>query len=505
MAIIAYPLNDIDYTAEAAQSYFAPRTAGVFSLGKDYVVSSAGGMDLTVSTGRGWMKPSEFTGFSVVSTEPTALTVAESHPTMDRYDRVVLRYDKGANTVEILLVQGTAATEAKVPDIQRTESIYELGLATIHVIKSTLEITADDIKDTRDDVSVCGVVGNDWTGGNSILKIVFPSDYVGNPYTISGGENEVISGTVPESMLVETPIASQNTTYIVACENPEGIQEKDSIDIGPYYGIYEREFSGIGPASPDFASNDWNTIAQAVKDGTAESLWAVGDSKPIRLQGNVLSINVSSLEVAVFILGFNHNKELEGDKLLHLQIGKIDDKIVAFCDASYGFSAGLGSLILNAASSGLFYGGNLWRNVCGNDTPATSPLPDSMMSALPEELRAVMRPAVKYSLEQDASGDWKGYTGHESLMSIFAVTEVNPDYARTEEKSYCQQYDYYKSGNNYITYAHDNLGTAKDFWTRSAYKDAAYSYYALRLSPGGSTTSTISTASYGFVPIIFVG
>lgn len=448
MAIIAYPLNNIDYDAEDAQSYFAPRTAGIFSLGKDYVVSSAGGMEMTVSTGRGWMKPSEFTGFSVVSTEPTTLTVAESHPTMDRYDRVVLRYDKGANTVEILIVQGTPATDAKAPDIQRTDSIYELGLAVVHVPAGALELTADNIEDTRKYTDVCGIASNDWTGGQSIITATFDDALAGKVYTVLGPEEETIVREVPDGLVDSFSVAHQNASYEISIDNIDPV----TVVIGPYYGEYTAD---VFYESPDYYdslnSASWATISKHSKDGTAPSIYAVGDYKEIELSGKIINLGVQGMKIVTFILGFNHNSSIEGENLIHFGSCKLGDQLGAILDNEYGTfvtdKPGFRMNITKASEGGW---ADCWafENLCGNGSDPASPKENTILASLPENLRAVLREMNKpYQYVRYINGTRVYIYIVSCYISFLCKYEMTGGYVYPEESGKFQEYDYFKSGN----------------------------------------------------------
>ena len=47
----------------------------------------------------------------------------------------------------------------------------------------------------------------------------------------------------------------------------------------------------------------------------------VGDTKEIILNGIVGSCELSNYQTRAFIIGINHNAELEGNNLIHLQVG----------------------------------------------------------------------------------------------------------------------------------------------------------------------------------------
>ena len=147
-------------------------------------------------------------------------------------------------------------------------------------------------------------------------------------------------------------------------------------------------------------SNTWDAIKAASDTGNAASVWSVGDTKNIKINGKVGNFTFSNLSIDTFIVGFNHNSSLEGNSKIHFQIGKISNKLVGLCDGSYGSSvSGSGYFSMNTYRSN--FGG--WKScymrntLLGNDTTPSSPTANSMLAALPPDLRAVMKPVTKYT------------------------------------------------------------------------------------------------------------
>lgn len=169
MAIIAYPLNNITYSAEDAQTYFSFRQSGIESAAEDYVPTAGTGMQVTISAGLAWMRPAKFTGFSVASTAAVAVSIDESHPSLDRIDRIVLQYSYTSNACQIVAKTGTPASSPTAPAITRDSSVYELGLCTVLVEAGVLSISDEAVTDTRSDPDVCGIID---AGGDTAVQSV---------------------------------------------------------------------------------------------------------------------------------------------------------------------------------------------------------------------------------------------------------------------------------------------------------------------------------------------
>ena len=158
MAVITYPLNGIEYTAENAETYFCTRASGVYSADNNFALSIASASKITIGQGIAWIKDGTFAGKSVVSTENINIDVPIADGSLNRKDRVVLRFDKSTNASTIVLKAGTPATNAEAPSITRDGTVYELGLYIINVPAASTAIQTKNISSTMLDETVCGVM-----------------------------------------------------------------------------------------------------------------------------------------------------------------------------------------------------------------------------------------------------------------------------------------------------------------------------------------------------------
>lgn len=112
-------------------------------------------------------------------------------------------------------------------------------------------------------------------------------------------------------------------------------------------GVPKQFYSGIS-CDPVLNNNTWEQISQASKAGQAGSIWAIGDTKDIVINGTVGSSQFNNLTISAFILGFKHNEGKEGKNLTHFAIGKIGGKQVSLIGKEYDMSAyGTGSFVMN--------------------------------------------------------------------------------------------------------------------------------------------------------------
>ena len=248
------------------------------------------------------------------------------------------------------------------------------------------------------------------------------------------------------------------------------------------------------------SDNDWATIRQVSSAGQGANYWAVGDMKPITINGKVGNTTFSNLTINVFILGFNHNASREGNNRIHFQIGKIGTTPVALCDAQYN-SGQSGNGYFNWNPNNSNNGG--WKScykrttLYGNSGTPTSPVSNSLMAALPSDLRAVMQPVTKYTDNvANGSGNVQGNV-NTTTDYLFDLAEFEVFgtryYANTYEQNYQLQYDYYKAGNSKVAYKHSAVSTAVWWGLRSPFY-TNYSYFMIVWTDGnyGSTSASPS-------------
>lgn len=164
MAINSYFFNAIKdgqgnydrlYNAEDVTHYLDKVVgSGVFPNPSTQLQVRAGtGMEIIVNEGQGWIN-----GHKIVNTADLNLEVSAADVLMGRIDRVIFYTDSTERTMGIEILEGTPAVRPVAPALTRSDSRYEMCLATISVNKGITAITDSLITDTRADSSVCGWV-----------------------------------------------------------------------------------------------------------------------------------------------------------------------------------------------------------------------------------------------------------------------------------------------------------------------------------------------------------
>ena len=251
-------------------------------------------------------------------------------------------------------------------------------------------------------------------------------------------------------------------------------------------------------------SNSWATIKAVSDAGQGANYWDVGDTKAITINGTVGATSFSNLSINVFILGFNHNASREGTNRIHFKIGKIGSTQVGLCDSQYGNYTGTsGCFTMNTSNtnSGGWANCHMRKTVLGSDASPTSPRANTLLAALPADLRAVMKPITKYSDNTGGGSNTASYvtstTDYLPLLSEFEIQGTR-SYANSAEQNYQQQYEYYRAGNSKVHYKHNATGTAAYAWCRSVY--ATNSGYFCLVYANGSANGYPASISWAVAP-----
>ena len=284
------------------------------------------------------------------------------------------------------------------------------------------------------------------------------------------------------------------------------------------------------------ALNDqtWAEIRQVSDAGQGSSYWSVGDRKAVLVNGTVGTLAVNQT-LYVYILGFNHNSAKEGNGI---QFGTFKTALsggtdVCLVDGSYNSYKTDGSKIFNMNHWGNYnYGGwkacDLRYDILGStnkapvnygkaratsdtgyDAPtntATSPVANTLMAALPADLRAVMKPITKYTDNKGNSSDVAAnVTSSLDYLPLLAEQEIfggNRTYSNQYEKNSQVQYAYYSAGNSKVKYRHSATGSTAYWWERSP----GYDYYSgfCVVSTSGNANGLSARHSGGLAPAFMV-
>ncbi len=289
----------------------------------------------------------------------------------------------------------------------------------------------------------------------------------------------------------------------------------------------------VSVVKPSVANSTWDDIKAISDAGTAASYFAPGDTKSITLNGTVGTLALNNLAVDVFILGINHNASREGSNRIHWALGKISGTQVALCDKGYGSSYTDGTKYFNMnhwgnANYGGWKGCDLRYDILGSTNKApsgygsspqtnrvgydptnydivNSPVANTLMAALPQALRKVMKTVTKYTdntgnANQNSSSAVTTSVDYIFLLSEFEVYAAKT-YANDYEKNYQAQYDYFKAGNAKDMYKHDARTTR--VWARL--RSADYHYHTTFAVVGAGAGGGVASAAACWSGGVFAG
>ena len=258
--------------------------------------------------------------------------------------------------------------------------------------------------------------------------------------------------------------------------------------------------------------NSWEIIRYISDIDQAANYWSVGDAKGIFLTGDVGDgFSTNALLVYAFIVGFNHNAELEGEKRIHFQIGKStpSGSDVCLCDSAYGTTlpstVGLGAYfyMITSSNSGGWEASFMRNTILGTDINSSG---NTLVHALPEELRSTMKSVQKYSNNTGSTNYGAKITATTDYLFLPSEFEVFGTHisASSLEQNYQKQYDYYSAGNSKIKYKHSDISAAVKYWLRSCYGISDYNALYLAINSDGTMGDGSIRTSFGIAPMFCV-
>ena len=291
--------------------------------------------------------------------------------------------------------------------------------------------------------------------------------------------------------------------------------------VGNYQASAQVSVTAI-VVSPVLSENSAATIRAIADRDLGASYWAVGDTYPVPLNGTVGTVQYDNLTVWAYILGFNHNPDREGEHLIHFggfKTAQTDGVNICLDDSHYdeGSTGGEKWFNMNHSSdtnSGGWKGCDMRYDILGNtdmdngeptNTCATDPISGTLMAAFPADLRAVMRPATKYTDNTGGGGDDpSNVTATQDYLPLLAEYEVQGSITEANyyEQKYQTQYAYYANGNSKIKYRQTSPGSAAVWWCRSPDENTSSRFCYVRTN--GGATSEGANWSRGVSPAFFI-
>lgn len=269
--------------------------------------------------------------------------------------------------------------------------------------------------------------------------------------------------------------------------------------------------------------NSWAAIRSVSEEGVGSNYWSVGDCKAITINGTVGTQSVKGT-YGVYIIGFNHN-DATGIDFGTFKTALSGGTDICLVDGTYNNYSTNGTKYFNMnhgsnSTAGGWKGCDLRYDVLGstdtNDKNATvmttiKPVANTLMAALPSDLRAVMKPMTIYTDNTDTSTSTAHHvTTSVDYLPLLAEYEIfgTRTYANSAEKNYQAQYAYYSAGNSKVKYRHSTTSSTAWWWERSpVYNSSSTSLpvsFFCTVSPSGGAQSNQPKNSGGIAPIFRV-
>lgn len=233
-------------------------------------------------------------------------------------------------------------------------------------------------------------------------------------------------------------------------------------------------------------------IKSIAQSGQAANVWSVGDKIGITINGIVGALDIKGTYYA-FIIGFNHNANIEGNNTIHFQFGKTSSGTdIAFVDNAYNSTTSSASFIMRstATNSGGWAASYMKNTIC-----------TQFLAAIPAEWQNVIKSCTKYSDNTGGGSNTASYvTATQDKIWLLAEYEAMGvrSYANNAELLYQKQYSYYQNGNLRIKFKHHSSNATCDWWLRSVAASNSTSFRNVGID--NSAWSNPANKSLGFSP-----
>ena len=408
-----------------------------------------------------------------------------------------------AATLTVTAAPGATVTSALPTGKAYTATADDTGTAQVKLKRSGTYTVSAHKDDAESDTAAVSVTenGGAYTATVHFCRLVLTAP-IGSAITASCGDatlTATITGSDETGSVTLYPPTLGRWT-ITATKGDDSTSEAIN---ATEYKDYTLTLDYVNPV---LDKNEWKVIKKVADADKGANYWAVGDTKRITLNGKVGATTISNLKVDAFIIGFNHNSGKEGSNRIHFLLGKIGGKFVGLVDSYYdpsGYATTSGAFTMNTSdtNSGGWAKTQMRSTVLGAASDPTNPTANTLLAALPADLRAVMKSVTKYTDNTGGgSNSASAVTATTDYLWLLAEFEVfgSRTYANSSEPSSQAQYEYFKAGNSKIAYKHSAAETAAAWRLRSP--TYANANYFCAVDSGGGAYSCSAYRSLALVP-----
>lgn len=320
-------------------------------------------------------------------------------------------------------------------------------------------------------------LGTSWTGTGPYTQVV----------TVAEADADSKVDLQPDATIIQKLIDAGTTAlYIV---NDNGVFSAVAIGSAPTESLTIQctiTKTAAPPPPPVISSvlneNSWDTIKWASKHSVGQNYWAVGDCKQVTMNGKVSDgLTLTNYTAWVYIIGFNHNAEKEGNGIAFqgfktAQTGGVD---ICLVDSDYS----------NSKTSGTWFNMNNTNTNSGGWEASlmrknVMPL---IKAAFTADLQAVIKPSTIFTAPNSGN---IALTATQDEIFLLAEYEVfgTHYFASTQEPNYLKQYSYYSAGNSKVKYQHNATSIDAAWWERSPDSSSSFGFCLVDIdgSAGGN-------------------
>ena len=334
--------------------------------------------------------------------------------------------------------------------------------------------------------------------GNGIVELTWedPKDKYATPEGEAMEDTDQLVSTWAYTRIVRkvglAPTGPNDGTIVLESAVRDQYKETPFTDSGLtnglnyYYGAYAYNTDGVPSEGnikfvmvgyyAELNLNTWDQIAKASADGMASSIWSVGDTKTIHMEGTFIGngpgITVSvNMDCNVFITDFNHNPTREISGISFQGFKTLDGKDFALYPEN-GSSVVLPGYFSHGIYNNYSREASVWSESTmrytalggAGDLNPLNPNSNTIMNILPLDLRQQLKKMSVYSWHfggfEEKTEDWL------ILYSEYEYSGSNNYSDYISEGDYQTQYQYYANGNSPIKYKNQTT-TAANHWTRT--------------------------------------
>ena len=329
--------------------------------------------------------------------------------------------------------------------------------------------------------------------GEVTKSIITLTGYSGTTYTVTNNGDEKYTGTIGSSESAKVKVNGFGM-YTISYELA-GKTKVKTVNVNAI-GLYTVDcYIAV------FNNASYSEISTAAKNGTAASMWSIGDTKAVTLNGTVGSYNFSNETTYMFIIAFDHNSSVEMAGAHHMicsfaKSAATGGKDIAFIDSHYDSYTSGAAFHMNSSSTnrGGWASSYMRQTICSQ-----------FKNAMPSDLQAVLRSRTIYTDNTGGgTNNSSNVTATTDYVYLPAEFEVygSRAYANSYEQNHQQQLAYYKNGASKIRYKSSDVSTAAWWWCRSPFRNGRYDF--CRVNTGGNRDSHNANKVYGFAPLITI-